>query len=84
MESQIQEPGGEVDDPRSRAAPCMYRGGGGPWDDGQQRAGLTAHRHMHELAGRSGTTAGGGQDRQQYDGFFLSRSHADDGKTTSA
>jgi hypothetical protein len=62
----------------------MYRGGGGPWDDGQQRAGLTAHRHMHELAGRSGTTAGGGQDRQQYDGFFLSRSHADDGKTTSA
>jgi hypothetical protein len=48
----------------------MYRGGGGQWDDGQQRAGLAAHRHMHELAGRSGTTAGGGQVRQQSDGFF--------------
>jgi hypothetical protein len=40
------------------------------WYDGRQRAGPAAHRHMHGLAGRSSTTAGGGSSLRV---FFLSR-----------
>jgi hypothetical protein len=39
------------------------------WYDGRQRAGPAAHRHMHGLAGRSSTTAGGGSSLRVFFSF---------------